>query len=186
MVVIFEETHSVSHHIEPSTHPIPPLKQQSHLPSCAIVKAAVRSLRFCNHFTFVSAIDFLACEGKERMSEWVGSGGGREGGEEQAEGGNREVRGCAMPGSHTVTMTTDITSQEQHLGCLCGLKWHSWRLALASCGCHNVPILSWFAFLCYFLHSAAKKLSVARTSYLLGVLSDLYFACVKAGPASLP
>lgn len=53
-----------------------------------------------------------------------------------------------MPGSHTVTMTTDITSPEQHLGCLCGLKWHSWRLALASCGCHNAPILSWTA-LCF-------------------------------------
>lgn len=60
----------------PHTHRSPS-KQQSHLPSCAIVKAAVRSLRLCNHFTFVSAIDFLACEGKERMSEWVGSGGGR-------------------------------------------------------------------------------------------------------------
>ena len=88
-------------------------------------KAVARSFRFCNHFTFVSAIDFLACEGKEKMSEWVGSERGKEGGGEgkgAREGGNREVRGRAMPGSHTVTMTTDITSQEQHLGCLCGLK----------------------------------------------------------------
>lgn len=51
-----------------------------------------------------------------------------------------------MPGSQTVTMTTDITSQKQHLGCLCGLKWHRWRLALASCGYHNVPILCWLVF----------------------------------------
>lgn len=116
-------------------HPHPPATPPAI--SSALVrncKAAARSFRFCNHFTFVSAIDFLACEGKERMSEWVGNEGGRGG---ASEGGNREVRGCAMPGSHTVTMTTDITSQEQHLGCLCGLKWHSWRLALASCGCHN-------------------------------------------------
>lgn len=40
-------------------------------------KDAARSLRFCNHFTFVSAIDLLACEGKERM--WVGCEGEREG-----------------------------------------------------------------------------------------------------------
>lgn len=40
-------------------------------------KDAARSSRFCNHFTFVSAIDLLACEGKERM--WVGCEGGREG-----------------------------------------------------------------------------------------------------------
>lgn len=60
------------------------------------------------------------------MSEWVARDGERDGGrggeERASEGSNREVRGRAMPGSHTVTMTTDITSQEQHLGCLCGLK----------------------------------------------------------------
>lgn len=86
MVVIFEETHSVSHHAEPSA-PHPPHPQtaisSSLVHNC---KAAVRSLRFCNHFTFVSAIDFLACEGKERMSEWVGSKGGRGG----ASGGRQQ------------------------------------------------------------------------------------------------
>lgn len=51
--------------------------QQFYLLSCAIVWDAARSLRFCNHFTFVSAIDLLACEGKERM--WVGCEGEREG-----------------------------------------------------------------------------------------------------------
>lgn len=188
MVVIFEETHSVSHHTKPSTHPIPP---HPPLPfQTAISSSLVRNSKGCCeklallqslHICFSDWFPGMWGEGE---NERVGRQRGREG-EEQAEGGNREVRGCAMPGSHTVTMTTDITSQEQHLGCLCGLKWHSWRLALASCGCHNVPILSWFAFLCYFLHSTAKKHSVARTSYLLGVLSDLYFACVKAGPASL-
>lgn len=74
-------------HIQQSPPPSPhipetffPLSKQQI--SSALVhncKAAARSLRFCNHFTFVSAIDFLACEGKERMSEWVGSEGGREG-----------------------------------------------------------------------------------------------------------
>lgn len=75
MVVIFEETHSVSHHPEPSTPP-PTAISASLLHNC---KPAARSLCFCNHFTFVSAIDFLACEGKERMSEWVGIERGREG-----------------------------------------------------------------------------------------------------------
>lgn len=51
------------------------------------------SFRFCNHFTFVSAIDFLACEGKERMSEWVARDGEREGGEERVSERAREATG---------------------------------------------------------------------------------------------
>lgn len=184
MVVIFEETNSAPP--EPSTT-IYPLTPHPHTPtaiSSALVhncKAAARSLRFCNHFTFVSAIDFLACEGKERMSEWVGSEGGRGG---AREGGNREVRGCAMPGSHTVTMTTDITSQEQHLGCLCGLKWHSWRLALASCGCHNVPILSWLAF-CFISSTALLKCALLLLSATYWDCWEICTLCANVGPASL-
>lgn len=41
----------------------------------------MRSFSLCNHFTFVSVSDLLACEGKERMSEWVGSKRERHGGE---------------------------------------------------------------------------------------------------------
>lgn len=51
-----------------------------------------------------------------------------------------KARGRALPGSDTVAMTTDITSQEQHLGCLCGLKWRSWGPALASPVRHRVAV----------------------------------------------
>lgn len=101
-------------------------------------------------------------------NEGVGRQWEREGGKGAGEGGNREVRGRAMPGSHTVTMTTDITSQEQHLGCLCGLKWHSWRLALASCGCHNVPIVSWLAF-CFISSTVLLKAPCCSCQLPIGI-----------------
>lgn len=90
------------------------------------METAVRSVCFQQSLHICLSIGFVGVlEERKRMSEWVG---GR--------GENKEVRGRVMPGSYTVTMTTDITSQEQHSGCLCGLKWQSWRLALASCGCY--------------------------------------------------
>lgn len=103
-----------------------------------------------NHFTFASVIDFLAFEGKERMSERSlqrGVGWGRGGG---------DVRRCAMPDLRTVTMKTEITPEEQHLAGLRGLEWPSRRLASnelfffflenlisATLVLHHFPVIYW-------------------------------------------
>ena len=96
------------------------------------------------------------------------------------EGGG--VRGCPMPNSHTVTVKTAITPEEQHFAGLCGLEWHSQRLAQVFHGSHGAPLHQMSSF--WKLdsrHVGAALLS----SQLLGVLSLLFFTCVNTDPASL-